>query len=100
MEESVLARNVNEAIAQGNQIQCNIKQYSKVREALVDAVKRGSESENEPRALWARSEIQRLDLVFFNRNKPEVDSRTAVQGNKAADCKLTVIPSSVDEGAP
>ena len=91
MEESVLARNVHEAIAQGNQIHCNIKQYPKVRAALVDAVERWSESENEPHALWARSEIQRLDLLFFNRNEPEVDSRTAVQGDEAADYNL---PSS------
>jgi hypothetical protein len=91
MEESVLARNVNEAIAQGNQIQCNIKQYPKIRAALVDAVERWSGSENEPKALRARSEIQRLDLLFFNRNEPEVDSRTAVQGDEAADYNL---PSS------
>ncbi len=96
IEESVLARNVHEAIAQGNQIHCNIKQYPKVRAALVDAVERWSESENEPKALWARSEIQRLDLLFFNRNEPEVDSRTTVQGDEAADYKPAVIPSSVD----
>ena len=84
MEESVLARNVHEAIAQGNQIHCNIKQYPKVRAALVDAVERNG-SENKLNALWARSEIQRLDLLFFNRNGPEVDSRITVQGDEAAD---------------
>ncbi|MGC2743860.1 MAG: phage terminase large subunit [Candidatus Angelobacter sp.] len=99
IEESVLARNVHEAIAQGNQIHCNIKQYPKVRAALVDAVERWSGSENEPKALWARSEILRLDLLFFNHNEPEVDSRTTVQREEAVDNNSAVIPSSVDEGA-
>ena len=96
MEESVLVRNVNEAIAQGNQIHCNIKQYPKVRAALVDAVERWSESENEPKALWARSEIQRLDLLFFNRIDPDVISRTTAQKEEAMDQKAAVVPSPVD----
>jgi hypothetical protein len=69
-----------------------------VRAALVDAVKRNG-SENEPNALWARSEIQRLDWLFFNRNEPEVISKTTAQEEEAADYKPSVIPSSVDEGA-
>jgi predicted phage terminase large subunit-like protein len=97
MEESVLARNVNEAIAQGNQIQCNIKQYPQIRAALVDAVERWSGSENEPKVLWARSEIQRLDLLFFNRNEAEIISGTSAQEEEPMDQKAVVIPSSVLE---
>jgi predicted phage terminase large subunit-like protein len=97
-QDSVLARDILAAVARGSQIQCNIKQYPKVRAALVDAVKRNG-SENEPNALWARSEIQRLDWLFFNRNEPEVISKTTAQEEEAADYKPSVIPSSVDEGA-
>jgi predicted phage terminase large subunit-like protein len=100
MEESVLARNVNEAIAQGNQIQCNIKQYPQIRAALVDAVERWSGSENEPKVLWARSEIQRLDLLFFNRNEAEIISGTSAQEEEPMDQKAVVIPSSVLEAVP
>ncbi len=97
--DSVLARNVIAAVAQGSQIQCNFKQYPTVRAALLDAVARWSECENEPNALWARSEIERLDLLFLNRNEPKVNSRTTVQSQEATDQKPAIIPSSVDEGA-
>jgi hypothetical protein len=99
MEESVLMRNVNEAVAQGSQIHCNIKQYPKVRAALTDAAMRWRGFENEPHALWARTEIERLDLLFLNRNEQEVISKTTAQGLKAADQNPAVIPSSVGEGA-
>jgi predicted phage terminase large subunit-like protein len=99
MEESVLMRNVNEAVAQGSQIHCNIKQYPKVRAALTDAAMRWSGFENEPHALWARTEIERLDLLFLNRNEQKVISKTTAQGLKAADQNPAVIPSSVGEGA-
>ncbi len=97
--DSALARSVRAAVAQGSHIQCNFKQYPEIRAALLDAVARWNGSENEPNALWARSEIERLDLLFLNRNEPEVNSRTTVQSQKAADQKPVVIPSSVDEGA-
>jgi predicted phage terminase large subunit-like protein len=98
-QDSVLARDILAAVARGSQIQCNVKQYPKVRAALVDAAEKSRGSENEPKALWARSEIQRLDLLFFNRNEPEVISKTTAQEEEAVDYKPSVIPSSVDEGA-
>lgn len=64
LSNSVLARNVTDAIEQGSQIQCNFKQYPEIRAALTEAVARWSGSENEPNALWARKEIERLDLLF------------------------------------
>lgn len=99
IEDSALTRNVIAAVAQGSQIQCNFKQYSTVRAALLDAVVRWSECENEPNALWARSEIERLDLLFLNRNQPEVNSGTAVQSQETTDQKPAIILSSVDAGA-
>ncbi|MFL6386096.1 MAG: phage terminase large subunit [Terriglobales bacterium] len=97
-EESILVRNVNEAIAQGNQIQCNIKQYPRVRAALVDYMERCSGCENEPKAGWARSEIQRLDLFFFNCIDPDVIFRTTAQGQEEADQKPAGIPSDLVSG--
>jgi hypothetical protein len=97
MEDGILARNVHEAIAQGNQIQCNIKQYPEVRAVLVDAVARWNGFENELKVLWARSEIQRLDLLFFNRNEAEIISGTSAQEEEPMDQKAVVIPSSVLE---
>jgi hypothetical protein len=38
-------------------------------------------------------------VLFLNRNEPEINSKTTVQGQEAADQKPAVIPSSVDEGA-
>jgi predicted phage terminase large subunit-like protein len=98
-EDSVLARNVIAAIEQENSIHCHFKQYPEVRAALTDAAVRWSAFENEPHALWARSEIERLDLLFLNRNEQEAISRTTAQGQEVADQKPAVIPSSVDEGA-
>jgi predicted phage terminase large subunit-like protein len=100
MEDGILARNVHEAIAQGNQIQCNIKQYPEVRAVLVDAVARWNGFENELKVLWARSEIQRLDLLFFNRNEAEIISGTSAQEEEPMDQKAVVIPSSVLEAVP
>jgi len=97
--DSAMARSVHAAVAAGSHIQCNFKQYPEIRAALLDAVARWSGSENEPNALWARGEIERLDLLFLNRNDPEVNSRTTVQSQKAADQNPAVIPSSVNEGA-
>jgi predicted phage terminase large subunit-like protein len=99
MEGSILRRNVIEAVVQGSQLHCNFKQYPTVRAALLDAGARWIGSENEPNALWARSEIERLDLLFKNRKEPDVNSRTMVQGQEAEDQKPAVIPSSVDEDA-
>ena len=93
---SALARTVLEAVAQGRQIQCHYKQYPEIRAALTAAMVRWSGLKNEPRALWAHSEIERLDLLFLNRNEREVISRTTVQGEGGPDHKEAVIPSSVD----
>ena len=95
MEESVLVRNVNEAVAHGSQIQCHYKQYPEIRAALTDTIVRWNGLENGPQALWARSEIERLDLLFLSRNEPEVISRTTAQGQEATDQKAAVIPSPV-----
>jgi predicted phage terminase large subunit-like protein len=88
--DSALARSVLAAVAQGSHIQCNFKQYPEIRAALLDAVARWSGFENEPNALWARSEIERLDLLFLNRNEPKAILRTMVQGQEAADQKPAV----------
>lgn len=97
-ENSVLARNVLEAIAQGRQIQCHYKQYPEVRAALTYAMVRSSGLENEPQALWARSEIERLDLLFSDRQSVwEEIPKMTVQGQEAANPSPVVIPSSVGE---
>ena len=98
-QDSALARNVLVAVVQGSQITCHYKQYPEIRAALTDAMVRWSGLENEPQALWARSEIERLDLLFLNRNEQEAISRTTAQGQEAGDQKPAVIPSSVDDGA-
>jgi len=66
MEESVLMRNVIEAVAQGSQIQCNEKQYPKIRAALINAAKTKNDSQDEVLSSFAMSEIERLDLLFAN----------------------------------
>jgi predicted phage terminase large subunit-like protein len=60
MEESVLMRNVNEAVAQGSQIHCNVKQYSAIRAALTVAAKKSDVEQS----LQARTELERLDQLF------------------------------------
>jgi predicted phage terminase large subunit-like protein len=96
LSDSTLAQNVTAAVAQGSQIQCHYKQYPQIRAALTDAIVRWNGLENGPQALWARSEIERLDLLFLSRNEPEVISRTTAQGQEATDQKGSVIPSPVD----
>jgi predicted phage terminase large subunit-like protein len=99
-QDSVMARDILAAVARGSQIQCNVKQYPEVRTVLAGASERWSGSENEPNAFWARSEIQRLDLLFFNRNEPEIVLRATAQGEEPALPSPAVIPNSVNEGAP
>jgi predicted phage terminase large subunit-like protein len=100
MEESVLMRNVLAAIAQGSQIHCNFKQYQDVRAALSAAAATSGCPLEEARALWARKEIERLDLLFSSRQSvgEEIPKMTA-QGPEAANPGTAVIPSSVGEGA-
>lgn len=95
IEGTVLMRNVIAAVAQGNQIHCNFRQYPTVRAALLDAEEKWRGSENESNALRARSEIERLDLLFFNRNESEVNSRTTIQAQEPVDQKPAVIPSDL-----
>jgi predicted phage terminase large subunit-like protein len=66
IEQSALARNVIAAVAQGSQIQCNVKQYPEIRQALVGAAERKIDSQDEALPLLALSEIERLDLLFVN----------------------------------
>lgn len=68
IEESALARNVIAAVAQGSQIQCNAKQYPEIRTALTHAAARWTGLQDEACALLARNEIERLDILFVNRN--------------------------------
>ena len=65
IEESVLAKNVLAAVAQGNQIQCNGKQYPEIRAVLTKAAKMKSETHDETLSLLAMNEIERLDLLFM-----------------------------------
>jgi len=62
LEESVLVRNVNEAVARGSQIQCNAKQYPAIRAALSFAGEKSGEMLEA--ANRARDEIERLDQLF------------------------------------
>lgn len=64
--DSVLTRNVLEAVAQGSQIQCHYKQYPEIRAALSKVAENKSENQDETLALLAKSEIERLDLCFAN----------------------------------
>jgi predicted phage terminase large subunit-like protein len=63
IEETVLARNVLAAVAQGSQIQCNIKQYPEIRAALTDAAAKWG-GRDQVSLLLAASELQRLDRLF------------------------------------
>jgi predicted phage terminase large subunit-like protein len=65
IEESVLAKNVLAAVAQGNQIQCNEKQYPEIRAVLTKAAEMRSETHDETLSFLAMSEIERLDLLFM-----------------------------------
>ncbi|HEY2497240.1 MAG TPA: phage terminase large subunit [Candidatus Angelobacter sp.] len=62
--ETALKRRVIEAIEQGTHIQCNIKQYPEIRDALDRAAKSWIGSEDEARLALALSEIERLDQLF------------------------------------
>jgi predicted phage terminase large subunit-like protein len=66
IEESVLGRNVIEAVAQGCQIQCNAKQYPEIRAALARAAEMWNGSQDQVQSRLALKEIERLDLVFVN----------------------------------
>src|SRR5579864_492983 len=66
MEGSALRRNVIEAVAQGNQIHCNFKQYPKVRAALLGATERKPGVIDESLPTLAMREIARLDALFAN----------------------------------
>jgi predicted phage terminase large subunit-like protein len=94
-EDSILARNVIEAVVEGSQIQCNAKQYPAIRAALTSATEKWQGSQDELRVSLARSEIERLDLLFLNRNQPPVVLRTTAQGQERADQNPAVIPNSV-----
>lgn len=89
IEESVLARNVLAAVAQGSQIQCNAKQYPEIRAALADALEKWQGSHDELFVSLALSEIERLDLLFLaNARQIEIDSP-----EKSASLLHDVIPS-------
>jgi len=63
--DSDLARNVLAAVAQGNQIQCNVKQYPAIRAALTVVAERKADWQNETLSLLAIRERERLDLLFM-----------------------------------
>lgn len=63
ISETALSRNVVEAVTQGSQIQCNIKQYPEVRAALHRAMEMQTDAQHENRSLLAANEIQRLDRL-------------------------------------
>src|SRR5882724_2153167 len=99
VEETVLARNVLAAIAQGSHIQCNIKQYPEIRAILADAAKIKTNMQDEALPRLALKEIERLDLLFSNGNQLEVVPSTAPKEEEPVNQNPAVIPSSVDEGA-
>jgi len=92
---SALQLSVIAAADQGSQIHCNSKQYPEIRAALTEAVSRWSESENNAHAFWARSEIERLDLLFLDRIEQEAISRTSAQRQEEPDQMPTVILSDL-----
>ncbi len=75
IEESILARHVTEAVAQGSQIQCHYKQYPEIRAALSKVAENKSENHDKTLALLAMNEIERLDLYFAN-GTGDLESRT------------------------
>jgi predicted phage terminase large subunit-like protein len=66
IEDTVLTRDIIEAVAQGSQIQCNARQYPEIRVALITASEVKGAHQDEMLALLAMSEIERLDLLFAN----------------------------------
>ena len=62
--DSALTRSVLAAVAAGSQIQCHYKQYPEIRAALSKLAENKSENQDEPLALLAMNEIERLDLCF------------------------------------
>jgi hypothetical protein len=54
------------AVAQGSQIQCNVKQYPEVRAALTVAAEMKPDRQDEALPKLALNEIARLDLLFVN----------------------------------
>ena len=68
--QDALARTVIEAVAEGSQIQCNVKQYPEIRAALVNAannisnINHPSDSHDQPSSVLADKELRRLDLLF------------------------------------
>lgn len=64
VEETPFARRVREAVEQGSQIHCNLKQYPAVRAALDRAARNWTETANELHLMLALNEIQRLDQAF------------------------------------
>jgi predicted phage terminase large subunit-like protein len=71
IEETVLARNVLAAVAQGSQIQCNLKQYPEIRAALAKAAEVKNGPKDEMLSLLALSEIERLDSFFMSNTAKE-----------------------------
>jgi predicted phage terminase large subunit-like protein len=65
-EETALARSVIAAVAQGSQIQCNVKQYPEVRAALTVAAEMKPNCQDEALPKLALNEIARLDLLFVD----------------------------------
>lgn len=98
LEETSLARNVIAAVAQGSHIQCNEKQYPEIRAALITVTEMSSSPAEETRALFARKEIERLDVLFSNRNQVDEEiPRKTTQGQEPAEQTSSVIPISIDE---
>jgi len=64
IENSVLTRDLIEAVVQGSQLQCNAKQYPEIRAALSHAADLLSDCQDETRSVSISREIERLDLLF------------------------------------
>jgi predicted phage terminase large subunit-like protein len=66
IEDTVLTRDIIEAVAQGSQIQCNARQYPEIRAALSHASKISGDQnlQEQFRALLIKKEVGRLDLLF------------------------------------
>ena len=64
--ETALSRNVMEAVAQGSRIECNAKQYPKIRAALTSFAENEHGPQEKNLSPLALREIERLDLLFLN----------------------------------